>query len=166
MSNTKKAEKAPEVPVEPEEHASVTEDLDPSEGVADPGVPNDVEVAARSADNDEPSDDFVKSFVLAPGVGSANPYTEAKGFDHEPNKVATRQYAINAGVWPTGDVTFLSAKRHPDGVSWMLSYGMPGVPATDAQRGVATPTVVESDEDEDGPTNHAEPEGEGDETAE
>lgn len=156
--------------VTPAEHAAATESLEPGEHVSDPDVPNDVEVAARSADMDAPSTEHEKVFVLGPaprGHNSSNPYTEARGFDHEPNKAATRQYAIDSGLWPTGDVRFKGAKKHPDGESWVLTYAVDVVPANDAPDGSQSPHVVAADGDAEGATNYAPPsEATGAETAE
>lgn len=154
--------------VTPLEHAAVTDTLEPGEHVSDPDVPNDVEVAARSADMDEPGTEHEKVFVLGPaprGHDSSNPYTEARGYDHEPNKAATRQYAIDSGLWPTGDVEVKSAKRHPDGESWILTYAVPVIPANDAPDGSQSPAVVAPDGDATGATNYATPSESGDETA-
>lgn len=144
----------------PEEHAEASEGVDPTQHVSDPGVPDDVEVAARSADMDKPSTTHEKVFVVGPNPyqTSRNPYTEASGFDHEPNKAATRQYAIDAGMWPTGDVSFKSAKKHPDGVSWILTYTVDVIPANDAPDGSQSPRVVADDGDAEGATNYLPPE--------
>lgn len=144
----------------PEEHAEATDDLEPGQDVSEPGVPDDVEVAARSADMDDPSTTHEKQFVLGPSPlgGSRNPYTEANGYDHEPNKAATRQYAIDHGLWPTEDVAFKSAKRHPDGESWILTYTVAVIPATDAPSGSQSPRVVAEDGDAEGATNYSPPE--------
>lgn len=135
--------------VTPVEHASVTDEIEPA----------DVEIAARSADMDSPSETHEKVFVLGPSPlgGSKNPYTEANGYDHEPNKAATRQYAIDHGLWPTDDVSFKSAKRHPDGASWVLTYTVPVIPATDAPSGSQSPRVVAEDGDAEGATNYSPP---------
>lgn len=154
--------------VTPAEHAAATDSLEQGEHVSDPGVPNDVEVAARSADMEAPSEQHEKVFVLGPaprGHNSTNPYTEARGYDHEPNKAATRQYAIDSGLWPTGDVEVKSAKRHPDGESWILTYAVPVIPANDAPDGSQSPAVVAPDGDATGATNYAPPSESGDETA-
>lgn len=144
----------------PEEHAEASEGVEPDEHVSDPGVPDDVEVAARSADMSEPSTTHEKVFVVGPNPYQTgrNPYTEASGFDHEPNKAATRQYAIDAGLWPTGDVSFKSAKKHPDGVSWILTYSVDVIPANDAPDGSQSPRVVADDGDAEGATNYSPPE--------
>lgn len=125
--------------------------------VSDPEVPEDVEVAARSADMDKPSTDHRKIFVLGPDPSSptANPYTEAKGYNHEPNKAATRQGAIDAGLWPTGDVTFVSGKRNADGVSWDLTYKVPVTVAHEVEPGTRNPEVVADDTDNEGATKAA-----------
>lgn len=133
--------------VTPEEHAEAYESVEPGQDVADDGVPADVEIASRSADMSSPSTTHEKAFVLGPNPysPSKNPYTEANGYDHEPNKAATRQYAIDGGMWPTADVEFKSAKKHPDGVSWILTYTVEVIPAHDAEPGSQTPRVVGSD---------------------
>lgn len=144
----------------PEEHAEAYDDVEPGQDVSDPEVPDDVEVTSRSADMDEPSTTHKKQFVLGPGVGkpTKNPYTEANGYDHEPNKAATRQYAIDHGLWPTGEVRFKSGKRHPDGESWILTYSVDVIPATDAPSGSQSPRVVADDGDAEGATNYLPPE--------
>lgn len=147
--------------VTPPEHAEATENVDPTQDVADPEVPNDIEVAARSADMDAPSTTHEKVFVVGPGSvpgQKGNPWTEANGFDHEPNKAATRQYAIDHGLWPTGEVTFKSAKKHPDGESWILTYTVEVIPAHDAADGSQTPAVVTADGDAEGDRNYSPPE--------
>lgn len=143
--------------VTPEEHAEASEGVEPDEHVSDDSVPDDVEVAARSADMDEPSTTHVKTFVVGPNPYQTgrNPYTEASGYDHEPNKAATRQGAISAGLWPTGDVTFKSAKKHPDGESWILTYAVEVIPAHDAEPGAEHPRVVAEDGDAEGATNYS-----------
>ena len=133
--------------VTPEEHAEVTEGVEPTQHVTDTDVPDDVEVAAKSADMDAPSTTHEKVFVLGPSPlgGTKNPYTETNGFDHEPNLAATRQYAIDAGLWPTAPAKFKSAKRHPDGESWILTYTVEVIPAHRAPEGSQSPRVVGSD---------------------
>lgn len=152
--------------VTPEEHAATTDSLEPDQAVSDPEVPDDVEVAARSADMASPSTTHEKVFVLGPNPTepSKNPYTEALGYDHEPNKAATRQYAIDHGLWPAGDVAHKSTKRHPDGVSWILTYAVEVIPANDAPDGAQHPHVVAADGDATGAINYAPPaEADGDE---
>lgn len=95
------------------------------------------EVAARSADNHKPSTDFVKVFVLGPGT-----YTKAAGFDHGPNEAATRQYAIDSGLWPTADVEHVSTTTHADGVSQVLTYRVAVAPAHRVEPESTHPEVV------------------------
>lgn len=142
--------------VTPEEHAKTTDDVvEAAEAspdvdvpeladVSDAAVPDDVEVAARSADMETASDEHRKVFVLGPNPyqRDSNPYVESNGYDHEPNKIATRQYAIDQGMWPTGDARHVSTKRHPDGESWVLTYAVPVIPAHDGVNGAQTPRVV------------------------
>lgn len=146
MTEEKTPETVDETPelVTPEEHAETFDGIEPDADISDDSVPDDVEIAARSADMDEPSTTHEKVFVLGPGIGnpSKNPYTEANGYDHQPNKDATRQYAIDQGMWPTSDVSFKSAKRHPDGASWILTYTVDVIPAADAPEGSQTPSVT------------------------
>jgi hypothetical protein len=146
--------------VTPVEHAQTFEGIEPDEAVSDDSVPDDVEVAARSADMDSPSMTHEKVFVLGPSPlgGTSNPYTESRGYDHEPNKAATRQYAIDHGMWPTGEVAFKSAKRHPDGESWILTYVVPVIPAHVAEDDAQSPRVVADDGDAGGATNYLPPE--------
>lgn len=95
-----------------------------------------VEVAERSADVTTPTaDEHVKVFVVGPGYYGA-------GFDHEPNKRAVRQYAISAGLRPTGDVRFVSATTHEDKVSKRLKYAVPVVPVSIAEGAATVHTVV------------------------
>jgi hypothetical protein len=145
--------------VEPDEHAETTDTLEPDQHVSDPEVPNDVEIGARSADMETPSTEHRKVFVLGPNPyqTGTNPYTESSGYDHEPNKAATRQYAIDGGMWPTGDVRHVSTKRHPDGESWILTYAVDVIPANDAPEGSQTPHVVAEDGDAEGAINYLPP---------
>jgi hypothetical protein len=65
-------------------------------------------------------------FVLGQNPYSAgrNPYTEATGYDHEPNKLETVAGAIAVGLRPVGEAAFKSAKKHADGASWALIYAV------------------------------------------
>lgn len=99
-------------------------DIAEDEGLVDEqGNPlsHDEIVARRTIDTDEPAiGEHVKVFVL----GGPKP-TEAGGYDHGPNKAATRQYAISQGMRPTGDVKVKSIKRNRDGVAWDVTYTVP-----------------------------------------
>jgi hypothetical protein len=158
-ASAKTVESTPEL-VTPAEHAETTEDVEPDQHVSDPEIPDDVEIGARSSDMETPSTEHRKVFVLGPGSvdNSRNPYTESSGFDHEPNKAATRQYAIDGGMWPTGDVRHVSTKRHPDGESWVLTYAVDVIPANGAPEGSQTPHVVAEDGDAEGAINYSPPE--------
>lgn len=159
QSQTTPDEATPDELVQPDEHAETTDTLEPGEDVADPGVPDEVEVAARSADMDTPSTEHRKVFVLGPNRAvDSNPYTESQGFDHEPNKAATRQYMIDQGLWPTSDVRHVSTKKHPDGRSWILTYAVDAIPAADVRDGATHPRVTNEAGDADGATN-TEPRG-------
>lgn len=106
------------------------------------------EVAARSADTTEPGTDFRKVFVLGPGT-----YTAATDYDHEPNKAATRQYAIDAGLWPTGDAEHVSTRKHADGKSQVLTYKVPVAPAHRVAVESPNPEVVAADGSTSGAQN-------------
>lgn len=101
------------------------------------------EVAARSADvEDIKTETHRKEFVHGPGR-----YTEAGGFSHEANIAATRQYLINTGLRPVGDVKHVSTKTHEDGVSKVLAYEVEAVPAHLAEAyDVAHAEVIQSDD--------------------
>lgn len=103
----------------------------------------DTETAARSADVDEVSTEtHRKEFVHGPGV-----YTVASGFSHEANIAAVRQYLINSGLRPVGDVKHVSTRTHDDGVSKVLAYEVEAIPAHLAEAyEVAHPHVIQSDD--------------------
>lgn len=119
-------------------------DLEAGESVV--ALSPEAEVEQRSADQDKASLTHTKQFVLGPTSGYA------KGYDHEPNKAATRQYAIDQGLWPTGDVKFVGAKTHADGVSLVLTYKVPVIPAHDAPEASPNPEVIADDTDNGGAT--------------
>jgi pyruvate/2-oxoglutarate dehydrogenase complex dihydrolipoamide dehydrogenase (E3) component len=45
-------------------------------------------------------------------------------------------------MWPTGDARHVSTKQHPDGESWVLTYAVDVIPASDAADGAQTPRVT------------------------
>lgn len=110
----------------------------------------DTEVAARSADVDEVKTEVHrKEFVHGPGK-----YTVASGFSHEANIAAVRQYLINSGLRPVGEVEHVSTKTHEDGISKVLAYEVEAVPAHLAEAyEVAHAKVVQSDDGEAPATN-------------
>lgn len=125
---------------------NAADELADGESVA--ALPFADEVAARSADTTEPGTDFRKVFVLGPGT-----YTAATDYDHEPNKAATRQYAIDAGLWPTGDAVHVSTRKHADGVSQVLAYSVPVAPAHRVNVESPNPEVVAEDGSTEGAQN-------------
>lgn len=110
----------------------------------------DTEVAARSADVDEVKTEVHrKEFVHGPGK-----YTVASGFSHEANIAAVRQYLINSGLRPVGEVEHVSTKTHEDGISKVLAYEVEAVPAHLAEAyEVAHAKVIQSDDGEAPATN-------------
>lgn len=110
------------------------------------------EVAARSADVDEVSTEtHRKEFVHGPGR-----YTEASGFSHEANIAAVRQYLINTGLRPVGDVKHVSTRTHEDGISKVLAYKVEAVPAHLAEAyEVAHAEVIQGDDGSAPATNPA-----------
>lgn len=86
------------------------------------------EVAGRTIDlpNDKPTTTHRKVIVAGPGT------EVGKDYDHDPNIEATRQYMIQQGLWPKGDVKFVGQAKHADGVSIELTYEGEAVPAHDA----------------------------------
>lgn len=79
-------------------------------------------IALRTTDTDKDSiDEYVKIFVHGPGPKPI----EENGHDHSANKAATREFAIQNGLRPTGDVRHVSTKRNRDKVSWDLTYAVP-----------------------------------------
>jgi hypothetical protein len=93
----------------------------------DPGRPpmsdddRDFIVASKSIDGDDGSH-FEKHFVLLARDFGA-------GYDHSPNFTGTTQEAVNVGVRLTGDVEYIGKEDHPDGVSVILKYRAPVLPA-------------------------------------
>jgi hypothetical protein len=110
----------------------------------------DTEVAARSTDVDEVKTEVHrKEFVHGPGK-----YTVASGFSHEANIAAVRQYLINSGLRPVGEVEHVSTKTHEDGISKVLAYEVEAVPAHLAEAyEVAHAHVIQSDDGEAPATN-------------
>lgn len=105
-------------------------------------------IARKSADvSAASSDEHRKVFVLPPGPKP----TEANGYDHAANKAATVQYLISQGMRPTGEVRLVSIKQHENGVSWVLTYAVPVVPAakwdyaTEAESHIVTESVADDD---------------------
>jgi hypothetical protein len=88
-----------------------------------------VEVSERSTDQPKPDTlTHRKDFVLLKREYESNDHAEL----HRANVEATRQYLISQGMRPTADGKFTSAEDHPDGVSVILHYDVPVVPAVTA----------------------------------
>lgn len=86
------------------------------------------EVASRSADGSE-GVRHVKEFVV---LGAS--FGDEDGPEHEANKLAVLQEAIQRGLHPRGDVSFDGAETQHDGVSRLLRYSVDVVPAaTDSE---------------------------------
>lgn len=117
-------------------------------------LPQAEEVEARSADTHKPTTTRRKVFVLGPGERRGADAADGlgKGYDHEPNFAATRQEAINGGLWPVGDVRFVSRKTHADGVSLELTYEVEVRPAADVLDESPNPEVIADDTDKGGAT--------------
>lgn len=133
--------------------SDTTNETEPDEQASASALPQPEEVEARSADLDHATTKRRKVFVLGPGArrgGDAVEYTKAAGFDHEANFAATRQEAIGAGLWPVGDVRFVSSKRHADGVSRELTYEVDVRPAVDVLDESPHPEVIADDTDKGG----------------
>jgi len=78
-------------------------------------------IAQRTTDTDADSaNHYTKVFVMA-GVKP----TEENGIDHSANKAATREFAIQNGLRPTGDVELKSIEHNMDGLAWDVTYTVP-----------------------------------------
>lgn len=88
------------------------------------GQPN-VEVAERSADVSRGSSKVHRKVFR---VFTAGLEFDAASFDHQPNFTATRQYMIDHGLRPLGDVSFVGAEAY-DGKNTDLTYQVEAVPA-------------------------------------
>ncbi|WP_225825601.1 hypothetical protein [Streptomyces naphthomycinicus] len=104
------------------------------------GAP-DVEVDERSPDGSEGTR-HVKEFVVHGDTWTGEEY------QHEANKAAVANEAIQRGLHPRGDVSFDGAEDHPDGVSVVLTYSVETVPSSvdHAPEDTTTPRdVIEAD---------------------
>lgn len=86
------------------------------------GAP-DVEVDERSADGSKGTT-FVKEFVV-----KADRWT-GEDYQHEANRAALTNEAIQRGLHARGDVSFDGQAEHPDGKSLVLTYSVETVPAS------------------------------------
>ncbi|WP_435279331.1 hypothetical protein [Streptomyces sp. 1222.5] len=104
------------------------------------GAP-DVEVDERSADGARGTR-HVKEFVVHGDGWTGEEY------QHEANRAAVTNEAIQRGLHPRGDVAFDGAEDHPDGVSVTLTYSVDTVPSSvdHAPEDTTTPRdVIEAD---------------------
>lgn len=141
------SDKTEQVQREAAANDDATKDAEPgAEGQAhvSDAEPN-TEVAARSADVDEVKTEVHrKEFVHGPGS-----YRVKDGFSHEANIAAVRQYLINSGLRPVGDVEHVSTTTHEDGISKVLAYEVEAVPAHLGEAyEVAHAHVIQSDDGE------------------
>lgn len=88
------------------------------------GQPN-VEVAERSADVSKASTKLHRK-VFRVFVGRGGTIDES--FDHQPNFTATRQYMIDHGLRPLGDVSFVGQEPYDDR-NIDLTYQVEAIPA-------------------------------------
>ncbi|WP_326779719.1 hypothetical protein OG481_02155 [Streptomyces longwoodensis] len=86
------------------------------------GAP-EVEVDERSPDGVEGTR-HVKEFVVHGDTWTGEEY------QHEANKAAVANEAIQRGLHPRGEATFDGAEDHPDGVSVVLTYSVDTVPSS------------------------------------
>jgi hypothetical protein len=104
------------------------------------GAP-DVEVDKRSADGSEGTR-HVKEFVVLAARWTGEDY------QHEANRAALVNEAIQRGLHPRGDVSFDGQEDHPDGQSLVLTYSVETVPSSvdDQPEDTTTPReVIEAD---------------------
>ncbi|MFI2761394.1 hypothetical protein ACH5A3_21370 [Streptomyces echinatus] len=104
------------------------------------GAP-DVEVDERSADGSKGMR-HVKEFVVHGGTWTGEEY------QHEANRAAVHNEAIQRGLHPRGETSFDGAEDHPDGVSVVLTYSVETVPSSIDHQPEDTTTprdVIEAD---------------------
>jgi hypothetical protein len=104
------------------------------------GAP-EVEVDERSADGAEGTR-HVKEFVVPAARWTGEDY------QHEANRAAVVNEAIQRGLHPRGDVSFDGQEEHADGVSLVLTYSVETVPSSvdDQPEDTTTPRdVIEAD---------------------
>ncbi|TXJ78625.1 hypothetical protein E2C11_16595 [Streptomyces lavendulae] len=96
-----------------------------------------VEVDERSADGSKGTR-HVKEFVVR-----ADRWT-GEDYQHEANRAAVTNEAIQRGLHPRGDVSFDGQEEHPDGKSLVLTYSVETIPASvdDAPEDTTTPRDV------------------------
>jgi hypothetical protein len=98
------------------------EQLQQKQFPAKAGAP-DVEVDKRSPDGAEGTR-HVKEFVVLGDTWTGEEY------QHEANRAAVANEAIQRGLHPRGEATFDGAEDHPDGASVTLTYSVETVPSS------------------------------------
>lgn len=102
----------------------------------------DVEVDERSADGAKGTR-HVKEFIVHGRNWTGEEY------QHEANRAAVTNEAIQRGLHPRGDVSFDGAADHDDGVSVVLTYSVETVPSSvdHSPEDTTTPRdVIEADD--------------------
>jgi hypothetical protein len=103
-----------------------------------------VEVDERSADGAQGTA-FVKEFVVL-----AQNWT-GETYQHEANKAAVANEAIQRGLHPRGEASFDGAEDHDDGASVVLTYSVETVPSSvdHSPEDTTTPRDVIEGDDQD-----------------
>lgn len=142
-SSTTTSEKTDKVIADAKANADTKTTPDAPAAPAVQAADADTEVAARSADVEAVDTEVHrKEFVQGPGD-----YSKGSGFSHEANIAGVRQYLINSGLRPVGDVKHVSTRTHEDGISKVLAYEVEAVPAHLAESyEVAHAEVIQSDD--------------------
>ncbi|KND45371.1 hypothetical protein [Streptomyces stelliscabiei] len=102
--------------------AESEEQLQQKQFPAKAGAP-EVEVDKRSPDGAEGTR-HVKEFVVLGDTWTGEEY------QHEANRAAVANEAIQRGLHPRGEATFDGAEDHPDGASVTLTYSVETVPSS------------------------------------
>jgi hypothetical protein len=130
--------------------AQTEEQLRQRQFPAKAGAP-DVEVDERSPDGAEGTR-HVKEFVVLGDNWTGEEY------QHEANKAAVANEAIQRGLHPRGEASFDGAEDHEDGVSLVLTYSVETVPSSidDRPEDTTTPRDVIEDDGQDTSSSKAE----------
>jgi hypothetical protein len=122
------------------EDKPTAQELEQKQFPAKAGAP-DVEVDKRSPDGAEGTR-HVKEFVVLGDAWTGEEY------QHEANKAAVHNEAIQRGLHPRGEASYDGAEDHPDGVSIVLTYSVETVPSSIDNQPEDTTTprdVIEAD---------------------
>jgi hypothetical protein len=112
----------------------------------------DVEVDERSPDGAKGTR-HVKEFVV---LGEA---WTGEEYQHEANKAAVHNEAIQRGLHPRGEASFDGSEDHPDGASLTLTYSVETVPSSVDDKPEDTTTPRDVIEDAGGDTSSSKAEG-------